>query len=50
MDLALDEIDAALRKGLNDYDALRLDTDLNNARKHPEFRKILGKHKVFITK
>jgi Flp pilus assembly protein TadD len=50
VDLALDEIDAALTKGFNDYDALRLDQDLNNLRKHPEFRKILEKHKVFIVK
>ena len=50
VDLALDEIDAALSKGFSDYDALRLDPDLNNVRKHPEFRKILEKHKVFIVK
>jgi tetratricopeptide (TPR) repeat protein len=50
VDLALDEIDAALAKGFSDYDALRLDPDLNNVRKHPEFRKILEKHKVFIVK
>ncbi len=50
VDLALDEIDAALTKGFSDYDALRLDPDLNNLRKHPEFRKILEKHKVFIVK
>lgn len=50
VDLALDEIDAALAKGFSDYDALRLDPDLNNVRKHPEFRKILEKHKIFIIK
>ena len=50
LDLALDELDAALEKGFNDYDALRSDPDLNNLRKHPEFRKILEKHKVFIIK
>lgn len=50
VDLALDEIDAALTKGFADYDALRLDPDLNNLRKHPEFRKILEKHKIFIVK
>jgi len=50
LDLALDELDAALEKGFNDYDALRKDPDLNNLRKHPEFRKILEKHKVFIMK
>ena len=31
-------------------DALRRDPDLDNLRKHPEFRKILEKHKVFIVK
>lgn len=50
VDLALDEIDAALTNGFSDYDALRLDPDLNNVRKHPEFRKILEQHKVFIMK
>lgn len=50
VDLALDEIDAALTNGFSDYDALRLDPDLSNLRKHPEFRKILEKHKVFIVK
>lgn len=50
VDLALDEIDAALTKGFSDYDALRRDPDLENLRKHPEFRKILEKHKVFIVK
>ncbi|GAB4398223.1 MAG: hypothetical protein OHK0048_09150 [Rhodoferax sp.] len=50
VDLALDEIDAALTQGFSDYDALRLDPDLANVRKHPEFRKILEKHKVFIMK
>lgn len=50
VDLALDEIDAALTKGFADYDALRDDPDLNNVRRHPEFRKILEKHKVFIVR
>jgi tetratricopeptide (TPR) repeat protein len=50
LDLALDELDAALEKGFNDYEALRKDPDLNNLRKHPEFRKILEKHRVFIMK
>jgi len=48
VDLALDEIDAALARGFTDYDALRRDTDLDNVRRHPEFRKVLEKHKVFI--
>jgi tetratricopeptide (TPR) repeat protein len=47
-DLALDEIDAALARGFSDYDALRKDPDLNNVRRHPEFRKVLERHKVFI--
>jgi tetratricopeptide (TPR) repeat protein len=50
VDLALDEIDAALSKGFTDYDALRKDPDLDNARNNPEFRKVLEKHKVFIVK
>ena len=50
VDLALDEIDAALSRGFSDYDALRKDADLDNVRQHPEFRKILEKHKVFIVK
>lgn len=50
VDLALDEIDAALAKGFSDYDALRRDPDLENARRHPEFRKVLEKHKVFIVR
>jgi tetratricopeptide (TPR) repeat protein len=50
VDLALDEIDAALTKGFSDYDALRRDPDLENLRRDPEYRKILEKHKVFIVK
>lgn len=50
VDLALDEIDAALTNGFSNYDALRTDRDLDNARQSPEFRKILEKHKVFIVK
>lgn len=50
VDLALDEIDAALTRGFSDYDALRRDPDLENLRRNPEFRKILEKHKVFILK
>lgn len=49
-DLALDEIDACLVRGFADYDALRKDPDLDNVRRHPEFRKILEKHKVFIVR
>ncbi len=50
VDLALDQIDSALANGFSDYDALRLDPDLANLRKNPEFRKVLEKHKVFIVK
>lgn len=50
IDLALDEMDAALARGFSDYDALRLDPDLNNLRRSPEFRKVLEKHKVFIVR
>jgi len=48
LDRALDSLDKSLSLGFNDYDALRADPDLNNVRKHPEFRKILEKNKVFI--
>lgn len=48
LDRALDSLDRCLELGFNNYDALRVDSDLNNVRKHPEFRKILEKHKVFI--
>jgi tetratricopeptide (TPR) repeat protein len=50
VDYGLDELDAALTKGFNDYDSLRKDPDLNNLRKHKEWRPILEKHKVFIEK
>lgn len=49
-DYGLDELDSALAKGFNDYDSLRKDPDLNNLRKTKEWRTILEKHKVFITK
>ncbi len=48
LDRSLDSLDRCLELGFNNYDALRNDPDLNNVRKHPEFRKILEKHKVFI--
>ncbi|MCX8069414.1 MAG: tetratricopeptide repeat protein, partial [Thermodesulfovibrionales bacterium] len=48
LDRSLDSLDKALSLGFNDYDMLRNDPDLNNVRKHPEFRKILEKYKVFI--
>jgi tetratricopeptide (TPR) repeat protein len=49
-DYGLDELDAALSKGFNDYESLRKDPDINNLRKSKEFKQILEKHKVFITK
>lgn len=50
LDRALDSLDRALELGFSDYDALRKDPDLRNVRKHPEFKKILEKYKVFIMK
>lgn len=50
IDRALDSLDRCLELGFNNYDALRSDTDLNNVRKHPEFRRICEKYKVFIYK
>ncbi|MFN3479966.1 MAG: tetratricopeptide repeat protein [Thermodesulfovibrionales bacterium] len=50
IDRALDSLDRALELGFNNYDALRNDPDLNNVRRHPEFRKICEKYKIFITK
>lgn len=48
LDRALDSLDRALDLGFTNYDALRSDPDLNNLRRHPEFTKVLEKHKVFI--
>ncbi len=48
LDRSLDSLDKTLELGFNNYDALRGDTDLNNVRQHPEFARILEKHKVFI--
>jgi Tfp pilus assembly protein PilF len=50
LDRSLDSLDRCLDLGFNNYDALRSDPDLNSVRKHPEFKKILEKHKVFIMK
>lgn len=50
LDRALDSLDRCLELGFNNYDALRNDPDLTNVRKHPEYKKILEKHKVFIMK
>jgi tetratricopeptide (TPR) repeat protein len=49
-DYGMDELDAALEKGFNDYESLRRDPDINNLRKHKDYQKTLEKHKVFITK
>lgn len=49
VDYGLDELDASLAKGFNSYDSLRKDPDINNLRKHKEFKGILEKHKVFIS-
>lgn len=46
IDLALDSLDKCLDFGFNDYNSLRTDPDLVNLRKHPEYRKILDKHKI----
>ncbi len=48
LDRALDSLDKTLQYGFTEYDAFRNDPDLSNVRKHPEFRKILEKHKVFL--
>ncbi len=48
LDRAMDVLDSALTLGFADYDSLRKDPDLANARAHPDFRKILEKHKVFL--
>jgi len=48
LDLALDELDSALAADFNDYDALRGDPDLASLRAHPEYRRVLEKHKIFI--
>lgn len=48
LDRALDSLDRALDLGFANYDALRGDPDLTNLRRHPEYAKVLEKHKVFI--
>ncbi len=47
---ALDYLDKALVLGFKDYDLLRTDPDLNNIRKMPEFRKIIERHGVSVSK
>jgi len=48
LDRALDSLDRALDLGFNNYDALRNDPDLNNVRAHPQYQRVLEKHKVFL--
>ena len=47
---ALEYLDKALVLGFKDYDLLRTDPDLNNIRKTPEFRKMIEKHGVSVSK
>jgi TolA-binding protein len=47
-DLALNALDKALEYGFNNYNSLRKDPDLKNLRKHPEYRQVLEKHKIFL--
>ena len=49
-DSSLRSLDRALELGFKDYDLLKDDPDLNNVRKHPEFRKILKKYNVSVLK
>jgi tetratricopeptide (TPR) repeat protein len=46
-DLSIEALDAALVRGFSDCNALRDDPDLKNARKVPEYRETLEKHKLF---
>jgi tetratricopeptide (TPR) repeat protein len=48
LDRALVSLDTALTNGFKDYEALRRDPELGNLRAHPEWRKTLEKHKIFI--
>ena len=49
-DRSLASLDRALALGLNDNDLLLKDPDLKNVRKHKNFRKILEKYKVPLSK
>ena len=49
VDLGLDALDKALTNGFKNYEALKNDTDLTNLRKSHEFKKILEKHKIWLT-
>lgn len=48
LDRAIASLDDALANGFSDYEALRKDPDLAKLRKHPDWRKTLEKHKVFL--
>jgi tetratricopeptide (TPR) repeat protein len=48
LDRGLNSLDSALGNGFKDYDALRGDPELVNLRAHPEWRRTLEKHKVFL--
>lgn len=48
LDLALEALDRSLQLGFNDYESLRNDPDIKNLRKHPEFKRVLEKNKVFL--
>lgn len=50
LDLAIEQLDAALESGFNDCDALRTDSDLAKLRRLADFRTVLEKHKMFCLK
>jgi tetratricopeptide (TPR) repeat protein len=50
LDSSLQALERALELGLKDAGSLRDDTDLNNVRKRPEFRKLLKKYKISVSK
>lgn len=47
-DKAFDSLDRSLGNGFKNFDALRVDKDLNELRRKPEFRQILERHNVFL--
>jgi Flp pilus assembly protein TadD len=48
VDLSLEALDKCLNNGFNNIEALRTDPDLDNARKDPEYTKLLEKHRIFL--
>lgn len=50
IDLALDQIDLAIKNGLTNCKHYREDTDLNTLRSNPEFRSILEQNNLFCLK